>query len=162
MNAVLWYRDRQARSLILLGYVPWLAGLSLAWETAQLPLYTLWKEGEPGYIAFAVVHCTLGDVLIGSAALALALIITRERQAAEWRWLRVATLTALVGTGYTLFSEWMNVTILRSWSYAESMPTLDIGSFEIGLSPLSQWLVIPPLALYLARKKHGPRRSALL
>lgn len=152
MSAMLWYRDREARSLILLGYLPWFAGLNLAWEAAHLPLYSLWKEAEPAYIAFSVVHCTLGDVMIGSAALVLASILGRERALARWRWVRIAALTALFGVSYTVFSEWMNLAVLRSWTYAESMPTLEHAGVEIGLSPLLQWLVLPPLALYLARK----------
>jgi hypothetical protein len=32
------------------------------------------------------------------------------------------------------------------------MPTLELASLEIGASPLAQWLLLPPLALYLARK----------
>lgn len=152
MSAMLWYRDREARSLILLGYLPWLAGLNLAWESVHVPLYTLWSEAELAYIAFSVVHCTLGDVMIGSAALVLALILGRERALARWRWVRIAALTALLGASYTVFSEWMNLAVLRSWTYAESMPTLEHAGVEIGLSPLLQWLVLPPLALYLARK----------
>src|SRR5438046_7946598 len=65
-----WYRDAATRSLILRRYLPWLAVLSLGWEIAQLPLYTLWNEAGPGYIAFAVAHCTIGDILIGTVALA--------------------------------------------------------------------------------------------
>ena len=149
---MLWYRDRQARSLILLGYLPWLAGLHLAWESVHVPLYTLWTEAELAYIAFSVAHCTLGDVMIGSAALVLALILGRERALERWRWVRIAALTSLFGASYTVFSEWMNLAVLRSWTYAESMPTLEHAGVEIGLSPLLQWLVVPPLALYLARK----------
>jgi hypothetical protein len=151
-RAVLWYRDSAALRFIALGYLPWLAGLNLAWEVAHVSLYTLWKEAEPAYIAFSVAHCTLGDVLIGGIALLLALILGRERAFPHWRWSRVAALTVILGAGYTVFSEWMNITILRSWSYSESMPKLDLGGFEIGLTPLAQWLVVPPLALYLARK----------
>src|SRR5207247_10837640 len=80
-----WYRDAAARSLILRRYLPWLAGLSLVWEIAQLPLCTIWSDGRPVYIAFAVLHCTAGDVLIGLAALALALIITQAPSLAPWR-----------------------------------------------------------------------------
>jgi hypothetical protein len=152
VSAVLWYRDREARSLILLGYLPWFAALSLAWEIAHVRLYTLWTEADLAYIAFSIAHCTLGDVLIGSAALLSALILTRERVLAQWRWWRIAVLTALFGVGYTFFSEWMNITILRSWTYAESMPTFELAGFEVGLSPLAQWFVVSPLALYLARK----------
>lgn len=149
---MLWYRDPGARSFVLLRYVLWLGGVNLAWETAQLPLYTLWKEASPAYVAFSVVHCTLGDVLIGSAALVLALVFGRERALAHWHWTRIAALTVLIGAGYTVFSEWMNITVLRSWTYAESMPTLEAAGFELGLAPLLQWLVVPPLALYAARK----------
>src|SRR5205814_9950389 len=70
-----WYRDAATRSLILRRYLPWLAVLSLGWEIAQLPLYTLWNAAGRGYIVFAVAHCTIGDILIGTVALALSLIL---------------------------------------------------------------------------------------
>jgi hypothetical protein len=49
-------------------YVAVLVPLMLVWETAQMPLYTLWQTGTVGEIAYAIVHCTLGDALIGLAA----------------------------------------------------------------------------------------------
>lgn len=152
MSLAPWYRDRDARLFILAGYLPWLAGLNFAWETAHVSLYTLWAEGEASYIAFAVVHCTLGDILIGVAALLVALMVGREKALAQWRWMRIAAFTALTGTAYTIFSEWMNITVLRAWTYAEAMPTLELADFEIGVTPLAQWLVLPPLALHLARR----------
>ncbi len=145
-----WYRDAAARSLILRRYLPWLAGLSLAWEIAQLPLYTIWNDGRPAYIAFAVLHCTAGDILIGGAALAAALLITRAPALAAWRGWRIALVTAVIATSYTAFSEWMNTFVLRSWEYSELMPRVSLGDIELGASPLAQWLVIPPLALWLA------------
>ena len=147
-----WYRDPPARRFLVLDYLPWLAGLSLAWEVAQLPLYTIWTDSSAGYIAFAVAHCTLGDLMIGSAALALGLIAGRERALEHWHWRRIAVTTALMGTLYTAFSEWLNVAILRSWAYSEWMPVIEIAGLRLGVSPLLQWLIIPPLALYLARK----------
>jgi hypothetical protein len=145
-----WYGDAAARSLILRRYLPWLAGLSLAWEIAQLPLYTLWKQATPAYMAFAVVHCTVGDVLIGSAALAAALVITRALALAGWHWRRIAFVSAMIAVSYTAFSEWMNTLVLRNWEYSKLMPRASFGDIELGLSPLAQWLVIPPLALWLA------------
>jgi hypothetical protein len=32
------------------------------------------------------------------------------------------------------------------------MPTIELGRFELGVTPLAQWLLVPPLALYLARR----------
>jgi hypothetical protein len=149
-----WFRDHEAWRLIVLGYIPRVAALNLAWEAAHVRLYTLWTEREASYIAFSVLHCTLGDMLIGTAALLLALIAGRERPRTQWRWGRITAVTSLIGVGYTVFSEWMNITLLRSWTYAESMPRLELAGFELGFTPLAQWLVVPPVALYLARRPY--------
>jgi len=159
LHPLVWYKDRRAWKLIATRFLPWLAGLSLAWEIAQLPLYTLWREATPGYMAFAVVHCTLGDVLIGASALLVALILVRAGSLASWPWRQLAALAALLGVGYTVFSEWMNTAILGSWAYAASMPRIQLGAIVIGLSPLLQWLVLPPLALYLMRRHAAGRWS---
>jgi len=145
-----WYADRAAWRLIGLRYLPLFAGLNLAWEIAQLPLYTLWREGSPAFIVFSVAHCTLGDVMIGAAALALGLIATRASEVEHWHFVRLALVTALVGTAYTAFSEWMNTVTRQSWAYSELMPVLSLFGAEIGLSPIAQWLILPPLALRLA------------
>ena len=54
-------------------YLAVLMALMLAWEVAQLPLYTIWREASAGDIAFAVLHCTAGDALIGMGSLGAAL-----------------------------------------------------------------------------------------
>jgi hypothetical protein len=156
MSAAAWYRDRDARSLVAFGYLPWLGGLNLVWETAQLPLYTLWSEASAGTIAFSVAHCTTGDIAIGAAALIMVLVLGRERALTQWRWRRIAVWTALAGAAYTVFSEWSNTAVLGSWAYSELMPTLKVAGIDIGLSPLLQWLVLPPLALVLAGRSRRP------
>src|SRR5206468_11659283 len=42
--------------------------LELAWESAHVRLYTLWSDPDRWYVARAVLHCTLGDVAIGTIA----------------------------------------------------------------------------------------------
>lgn len=145
-----WYRDRAAWRFIALRFLPWFAGLSLAWEIAHARFYTIWIEAAPAYLAYAIAHCTLGDLLIGLASLALALAMAREDRFHAWRLLPIAMLTTGLGAAYTIFSEWMNVRA-ASWTYADSMPTIPLGGFELGVTPLLQWLVLPGLALALAR-----------
>jgi hypothetical protein len=152
-----WIGDGAARHFITLGYLPWLAGLSLLWEIAHLPLYTIWVEASPGYIAFAVAHCTAGDVLIGATCLVLALIVGKESALDAWHWPRVAFVTALLGIAYTAFSEWLNVSILQSWAYSDRMPVIELAGLRLGVSPLLQWAVIPPFALFMARRKTSRR-----
>lgn len=131
------------------------AGASLvlhaAWEMAQLPLYTIWSTGTPGQRWFAVAHCTLGDAMIAGLTLLLALAIVGS---AEWpgESSRAVWLLAIVlGAGYTIFSEWLNVNIRGNWAYAATMPTLPL--IGTGLSPLMQWLVVPTFALWSATRR---------
>ena len=148
-----WHRDPGGRRLIGYRYLPWLAGLSLAWEIAQLPLYTIWNEGSAAWIAFAVAHCTAGDAMIGLAALAIALTLTRSGPLPEWRWRRIASLMVILAVAYAAFSEWRNTVLLGNWSYSTLMPVIGADGARIGLAPLLQWLVVPPLALHLARRR---------
>ena len=121
----------------------------LAWEMAQLPLYTIWYEAAPSRIAFAVVHCWAGDAIITSATLLGALLLVSNSRWPNERFALVALSTVLAGLAYTVFSEWNNTEVRSSWAYSSLMPTLPwIGT---GLSPLLQWLVIPLAAFWWAR-----------
>ena len=59
--------------------------------------------------------------------------------------LRVAGLTIAGGVLYTIFSEWLNVSIRHSWNYSQAMPRLPV--LGTGLAPFLQWIVVPLLAL---------------
>ncbi len=134
----------------LRGYLATTAMLNLAWETAQLPLYTIWNEGTTGSNAFGVLHCTAGDILIALSALAGALIVAGDPAWPERRAGQVAALTLLGGLAYTVFSEWLNVEVRGSWAYSNLMPVLP--PFGTGLAPLLQWLVVPAIALRVAHR----------
>ena len=155
-----WFRSRAAWAFIALRFVPALAVLNTIWEIAQLPLYTLWEEGSLPSIAYAVLHCTLGDVAIGTLALVFALIATRARAVETWRWRQVALFLVIPAVGYTVFSEWMNTVARAGWEYSALMPVVRFPGLEIGLSPLLQWMVIPPLALWLAKVASSARNAS--
>jgi hypothetical protein len=121
----------------------------LAWEIVQLPLYTLWKTGTKGEQIFAVLHCTGGDILIAGSSLLTALAVVGHRAWPTDGFARVASMTMVIGLGYTIYSEWLNTAVRVSWTYSELMPVMPwIGT---GLSPFAQWLVVPSLALWAAR-----------
>jgi hypothetical protein len=122
--------------------------LSLTWETLQLPLYTIWRKGTVGEIAFAVVHCTLGDMLIAGAALTCALVLIGKGWPAR-NFGRTVVVAIGLGIVYTTFSEWRNVVVLKTWAYSDLMPIIP-GS-PVGLSPMLQWLFVPGAALVWSR-----------
>lgn len=118
----------------------------LAWETAHLPLYTLWKEPLPERV-FAVLHCTGGDILIA----AVSLLLTISLVGRDWPRTRpkeVMLTATTLGVVYTGFSEWLNVEYGETWAYSPSMPTLPI--LGTGLTPVLQWMILTPVGLFLA------------
>jgi hypothetical protein len=65
---------------------------------------------------------------------------------------RMALAAIALGAAYTIFSEWLNVEIRRSWSYAAAMPVIPwLGT---GLAPLLQWLVVPGLAFAVTARQY--------
>ena len=143
-----WFESPETWRFLALRFAPVLAALNLAWEIAQLPGYAIWTNGSTGTIAFAVLHCTAGDVLIGLATLAIALVLTRAGPIAAWRIVGIGAVATALGVGYTVYSEWVNVEIRGSWAYSELMPVLPV--VGTGLAPLAQWIVLPGLALAIA------------
>jgi hypothetical protein len=131
-------------------YLLTVAIADLVWEAAHLPLYTLWQTGTSGEMLFAVAHCTLGDLLIAFAALTLSLVIAGHRDWPLRQFAVVAALALAFGLGYTVFSEWLNIVVRKSWAYSSLMPVVSLFGLDIGLSPLLQWMVVPALALYAA------------
>ena len=143
----------------LRAYLGATAALDLLWETAHLPLYGIGRTGTTAQMAFAVAHCTMGDVLIALAALAGALV-----SVGDYAWpgrdsVRIAVLTVLIGLAYTVFSEYRNVEEFQNWTYSAFMPRLP--PLGTGLSPILQWLVVPTAALACARRRSTlPARKA--
>lgn len=131
-------------------YFSFVAAGNLLWEFAHLPLYTIWREGDGGQIIYAAVHCTGGDILIAAASLIGALTLLGTAQWPRRRYIAVAALTIATGVVYTIFSEWLNTEMIQSWAYSEFMPRLPI--IGTGLSPLSQWIVIPLAAFWWAHR----------
>ncbi|WP_291054365.1 hypothetical protein [Hyphomonas sp.] len=127
----------------LFAYTLIIAVSNLVWEIAHAPLYTIWIDGTRSEIAFAIAHCTLGDVLIAAFSVSIAWLITSRGGWPNTHYWRVAGLSVLFGLAYTVFSEWLNISVRESWAYRETMPT--IGPLETGVSPLLQWLILPSL-----------------
>ncbi len=139
----------------LRAYLATVAVADLTWEAAHLPLYTIWQTGTAGERLFAVLHCTLGDLLIALASLTLALVLAGHRDWPVRRFALIGMLTVVFGFGYTVFSEWLNLVVRRSWEYSDLMPVVHLSGFDLGVSPLLQWLAVPALALWSARRSGG-------
>lgn len=143
-------RAAMARAGVWLGLA---FGLNLIWEIAQVRLYTLWGEANIVTVAWALLHCTAGDVVIASALFAVAgMALWRVDWPAVHPWIG-GVMVVIGATAYTVWSEWYNVYRAGNWAYTASMPTI----FGIGVSPLLQWLIVPPLLVLAYRRLGAPR-----
>lgn len=148
------YRRRQAY-LLATSWILITLTFHLAWEIFQLPFYTLWDNGNYQTMTDAVLHCTIGDGLI---SMVVWFIVGLVRRNAGWLLTDLShggIIAVALGLAFTAWSEWRNVYVLGSWQYA-SMPTMA----GIGLLPLLQWALIPPLSWYFLR--HIAKRLSVL
>ena len=160
-------RDRPSRSVdwltVIRRYLIAATAGNVVWETAQAPLYTVWHTGAAREVVQAIVHCTLGDILIATVTLVAALIAIGSPAWPDQRFGQVLTATVIFAAGYTVYSEYVNTVVRHSWSYTSWMPTLPwLGT---GVAPLAQWMVVPATALAWAgrvvpvRKRPPPDKA---
>ena len=113
--------------------------LNLIWEVAHLPLYVFPAGAGWLLIAYDVLHCTVGDVMIAFCIFLVTSLLLRDTGWIRRRPWTGAVLVAVLGVSYTAYSEWLNVYVRQSWAYSSMMPLV----FGLGVSPLVQWLILP-------------------
>lgn len=122
--------------------------LNFFWEVLQTYFYSM-KDSAFNTRLYGWIHCTLGDVLLTLMSFWLVSIMRRNR---TWP-MSLNRLNFVVfivaGVAGTVLSERVNVYSLKSWSYKESMPI--IPWVDVGLTPLLQWIIIPPAVILLIR-----------
>ncbi|MEP7174274.1 MAG: hypothetical protein ABI705_12370 [Aestuariivirga sp.] len=133
-------------------FIALLGLLYLIWEAAQIPFYTIWRDGTWGEIVFAVAHCTVGDVIIGVFSATGAILLTGMQWPRNTR-SRLIFMGYFIGISlsYTIFSEWLNVMVRKNWAYSAIMPV--IPPLGTGLFPVLQWIMMPLMASWLTLRK---------
>lgn len=124
--------------------------LNFAWEALQTPFFVDISDNINTIIWYRF-HCTLGDVMISLGSFWLVALISRNRI-----WFLNPTkgkllLLVAFGVSYTIFSEIKNVSLNKLWGYSDLMPV--IPGIEIGVIPLIQWIIIPPLLVFIVRRQ---------
>ncbi len=124
--------------------------LHFAWELVQVPLYADMATAAHADATLVCLKATLGDVAMALVAYWGAAVWMRDR-----RWLFGPTPAALaiyllIGLLLTVVFELLATGPLERWRYGAAMPV--VPGLGVGLSPLMQWVLIPPFALWLARR----------
>lgn len=122
--------------------------LNYIWEIAQAPLYA--GSDQWGSVWWHCFIASLGDGILVWIIVAIGWAVFRRVD-----WYRYPTgktygLMLLTGLCIGLGVEWVALHVLDRWSYDSRMPLIPI--LGIGLVPVLQMVVLPPLIFRFASK----------
>jgi hypothetical protein len=125
--------------------------LHFAWEMLQVPFYAGMERAAHWRAVLTCSGATAGDVVITLVAYGMVAGMARDRG-----WLRRPSLGRValyvaVGLAVTVVIELLGVYVLGLHAYAPAMPRVA----GVGLTPILQWILLPPLTLWLARRHLG-------
>lgn len=123
------------------------------WEMLQASLYRMDTGSLPTWL-----HCFRAS--LGDGALLLVILILGAWILGRLDWFHRPGLPGYVwmlasGVAIAVAVEWTAVHVLERWSYKPAMPLLP--GLDIGLLPLAQMLVLPPVIFAVAARL-GPRQ----
>jgi hypothetical protein len=116
--------------------------LNYLWELAQAPLYV----GLESYNSAVLWHCFLAS--LGDGIIVMIIFTVGWITFHRWDWFHSPGVTGYLvmlaaGLILAVSVEWVAVHRLERWAYAENMPT--VPGLGIGLVPIAQMLILPPL-----------------
>ena len=124
--------------------------LNFVWEVLQTPFFVD-ISAEINTIIWYGFHCTLGDVMISLAGFWFVALILRSRSWFLNPTKKKILLFVAFGVSYTIFSEIKNVSLNKLWAYSDFMPVIPY--IDVGIVPLIQWIIIPPLLVFIVRRQ---------
>lgn len=127
--------------------------LNYPWEFIQAPLFEGMAERPHWQAVKTCTQAALGDAVIMLIAFWGVAALNRSRAWIAAAGRRDVGIFLAIGVAITVAIEWMvqHGWWLTSWNYSASMPVLP--GLEVGLVPVLQWLVLPPLVSVLVGRQ---------
>lgn len=125
--------------------------LNFPWEMSQMPLFDFPARPSVLETNVACFQASLGDAIMTVLSYWIAAAVRRDRNWTSHPSPRAWIAFLVPGLVLTILFEALATGPLHRWSYTEAMPVLP--GLGTGLVPLAQWLVLPPVAVFLATRK---------
>ena len=125
--------------------------LNFPWEFFQVPFFAGMATAPHWDAIRFCTRASLGDAGIAVVAFWAVAIAVRSR---TWvRHPRPVEVLGFVagGVAITIVFEWLATGVLGRWAYADTMPVVPL--VDVGLLPLLQWIVLPPLIVWFVRRQ---------
>ena len=127
--------------------------LNFPWEFLQVPFFEGMATAEHWQGVKSCTQATIGDAVIMLVAFWCVAAFAGRYWLLRPKFAHIGSLVA-VGEGITIVIEKLAVSgvWVQSWSYSERMFT----AFCIGITPVLQWIVLPPLTIWFCKRQLGP------
>lgn len=137
---------------LLLGFAT-----NLIWEIVQMPLFNSYPEATFLGVNIACIQASAGDAVMLVVAFWIVAGLLNSRE-----WIFHLSIFRIVlflvpGLVFTILAEQLATGSLNRWEYGDLMPTLPF--LGTGAAPVVQWLIIPPLVLWVVKKQLGKSES---
>lgn len=124
--------------------------LHLVWEFAQVPLFADMPSLGHWQAIRVCATATAGDAVIALISFWGVALVAGSR-----RWILRPSRGQLlgflsIGILITVGMEWLSTQVLHRWAYGPAMPV--VPGLRVGLSPVLQWLVVPPVVIWFTRR----------
>ena len=131
--------------------------LNFPWEFLQVPFYAGMPTADHWQGVKSCTQATLGDAVIMLVAYWCVAVVAGRYWLLRPKIAHIAALVA-VGVGITIVIEKLAAAgaWVQGWSYSERMLT----AFGIGIAPVLQWVILPPLTVWFCKRQlaSGPTR----
>ena len=124
--------------------------LNFPWEFLQIPFFKNFSNTPHIEGIKICFQAALGDSVITLFAFWGAAYISKNRFWILKPNLQNLFVYILIGIFITIVFEWIATDILDRWQYADIMPRLPL--LGTGFLPILQWLILPPVILFLTRR----------
>jgi hypothetical protein len=132
------------------------AVFNYAWELAQSPLYIGMENlGEVWWHCFVA---SLGDGLLVLFIFAVGWMVLHRQDWFANPGVHGYAVMLATGLVISVSIEWIAVHILGRWAYIDRMPL--VPGLRVGIVPILQMLVLPPLIFWVAAAWGRVRRSS--
>ena len=133
--------------------------LNYPWEFLQAPLFDRMADASHWQATIACSLATVGDAVIMLVAYWIVSAYSGDRG-----WIvvpRTAQIALFVAVGVTVTVAIERLVLeglwIHQWRYSASMPVLP--GIDVGLSPVLQWLLLPPVVIWFSRRQMAAPRG---
>ena len=128
------------------------------WEIGQSPLFVEMSSAPFWNGLLGCTFAAFGDVLISLISYWAAAAVSGRHWLERPR-MAPFTIYMIIGVGITILVEWLATQgrWFEGWTYGPAMPVMPW--LDVGLVPVLQWLVLPPIVLALASRRLRAHRA---